>query len=87
MLADKARGRLYTGVTSDLKKRIYEHKTKLFGGFTARHGIDKLVWFEGCELMETAIRREKSLKHWRREWKIRLIETVNPDWKDLYDEP
>ena len=84
MLADKARGTLYLGVTSDLKRRIYEHKAKLFDGFTAKNDIALLVWFEYHDSMECAIRREKSLKRWQRKWKCRLVETTNPEWKDLY---
>lgn len=85
MLADGFRGTLYTGVTSDLEKRVYEHKTKHFAGFSAKHGVDRLVWFEAHDSMEAAIRREKSLKRWRREWKLRMIEKANPEWEDLYD--
>ena len=85
MLADKARGTLYIGVTSDLKMRIFEHKAKHFGGFTAENDIAALVWFEHHNSMEHAIRREKTLKRWRRTWKCRLVETANPEWKDLYD--
>ena len=84
ILADKPRGSLYTGVTSEPKKRVFEHKSKLFSGFTAKHDIDKLVWFEGHDSMESAIHRKKALKRWRREWKLQLIELRNPDWKDLY---
>ncbi len=78
------RGTLYVGVTSDLLKRIWEHKTKAVAGFTARYGVDRLVWFEIHETAESAIRREKQLKEWRRDWKMNLIEHDNPHWIDLY---
>ncbi|WP_339812294.1 GIY-YIG nuclease family protein [uncultured Imperialibacter sp.] len=76
----------YTGVTSDLIARVYEHKTKAHpGSFTAKYNIDKLVYFEPFHSIEEAIAREKQVKKYRREKKIALIEGLNPEWKDLYD--
>ena len=71
-------------MTSDLVKRIYQHKNKMIPGFTSRYGVTDLVWFETCEDALAAIEREKELKKWRRAWKIRLIEESNPQWRDLY---
>jgi putative endonuclease len=84
LLASKKHGTLYLGVTNDLVRRVYEHRTKAVAGFSARYGIDKLVWFEIHYTAEAAITREKELKKWRRDWKIRLIEESNPEWVDLY---
>ena len=84
LLASKRHGTLYLGVTNDVVRRVYEHRTKAVGGFTTRCGVDKLVWFEIYENAATAIAREKELKKWRRDWKIRLIEEQNPGWSDLY---
>jgi putative endonuclease len=84
LLASGLRGTLYVGVTSDLLKRIWEHKTKAAPGFTARYGIDRLVWYECHENAEAAIRREKQIKEWKRDWKFNLIERDNPHWLDLY---
>ncbi|MGH7095632.1 MAG: GIY-YIG nuclease family protein, partial [Stellaceae bacterium] len=84
MLASRLRGTLYIGVTSDLLKRVWEHKQKAVPGFTARYGVDRLVWFEVHTTAESAIRREKQMKEWRRDWKINLIERENPLWEDLY---
>jgi putative endonuclease len=84
LLASGLRGTLYVGVTSDLPKRVWEHKIKAVPGFTARYGVDHLVWFEVHETAEGAIRREKQLKEWKREWKMNLIERDNPYWNDLY---
>lgn len=86
ILASKRRGTLYIGVTSDLKKRIYEHKNNLVDGFTKRYGVHQFVYYEVTEDVESAITREKRMKKWRRQWKIELIENNNPDWKDLYDD-
>ena len=77
---------IYTGVTNDLIRRIYEHKNHLSGGFTAKYNIDKLVYYEIYEDEITAIQREKNLKHYKREWKIALIDKFNPQWSDLYSE-
>jgi putative endonuclease len=84
MLASKKHGTLYLGVTNDLVRRVYEHRTKAVEGFTKRYAVDKLVWFEIHDNVEAAITREKELKKWRRDWKIRLIEEQNPEWVDLY---
>jgi putative endonuclease len=78
-------GTLYIGVTSDLVKRIWQHKNKIFEGFTTEYGIDQLMWFEQHSNAEAAITREKQLKKWRRAWKIELIQATNPGWQDLYD--
>ena len=75
---------LYIGVTSNLVQRIYQHKSKLISGFSAKYNLNKLVYFEVYEDMENAIVREKRLKVWKREWKNRLINECNPSWKDLY---
>ena len=85
ILANKRSGTLYIGVTSDLVKRIWEHKNNMVEGFTKRYHIHQLVWYELHESMETAIIREKRLKDWERAWKLELIESKNPDWLDLYD--
>ena len=84
ILASKRNGTLYIGVTSDLVKRIWEHKNNIIGGFTKRYGVHQLVWYEIHETMEFAITREKRLKEWKRAWKLKLIERGNPDWEDLY---
>jgi len=84
ILASKKNGTLYIGVTSDLVKRIYEHKSGLVEGFTNKYAIHDLVYFETTECVESAITREKQLKKWNRAWKISLIEKSNPVWKDLY---
>ena len=84
MLASKPHGTLYIGVTSDLVKRVWLHKGDLAEGFTRKYKVHRLVWFEPCETMNTAIAREKNLKNWKRAWKIELIEKSNPGWRDLY---
>jgi putative endonuclease len=84
LLASKKHGTLYLGVTNDLVRRVYEHRTKAVRGFTRRYGVNKLVWFEIHDTAEAAITREKELKKWRRDWKVRLIEESNPAWDDLY---
>ena len=85
ILASKRNGTLYVGVTSDLVKRTWEHKQDLAEGFTRKHGVKTLVYFEVHESPEAAITREKQIKKWERAWKIRLIEKDNPDWDDLYE--
>ncbi|QBY03996.1 GIY-YIG nuclease family protein [Thalassotalea sp. HSM 43] len=77
---------IYVGVTSNLIQRIYQHKQKLDKGFSKRYNLDKLVYFEIYDDMESALYREKRLKRWQRNWKERLIRKVNPEWKDLYQE-
>jgi putative endonuclease len=84
ILASKRNGTLYVGVTSNLVKRIWEHKNDLVEGFTKRYGIHNLVWYEVHETMESAIQREKRVKEWKRAWKLELIESFNPEWQDLY---
>jgi putative endonuclease len=84
MLANKPRGTLYIGVTSDLIARIWQHKNDLVEGFSEQYQVHTLVYFEIHETMLTAIEREKQLKKWNREWKIKLIEEFNADWVDLY---
>ena len=84
LLASKKHGTLYLGVTNDIVRRVHEHRTKAVQGFTKRYSVDKLVWFEMYEGALAAIAREKELKKWRRDWKIRLIEEENPGWVDLY---
>ena len=85
LLASRKHGTLYLGVTNDLIRRVYEHKNKIVPGFTSRYGVDRLVWYECYDDPTTAIAREKELKKWRRDWKIRLIEEDNSDWADRYD--
>jgi len=84
ILASGWNGTLYVGVTSDLMKRIVEHQGDLVEGFTKRHRVHHLVWFERHQTMESAILREKAIKAWKRNWKIELIEADNPKWSDLY---
>ena len=86
ILFSKPNGTLYIGVTTDLVRRVFEHKSKVVKGFTQRYGVDKLGYYEIFESLENAIMREKYLKGKKREFKIRLIEDFNPQWKDLYDE-
>jgi putative endonuclease len=84
ILASGKNGTLYTGVTSDLVRRIWEHKNNVNPGFTQRYGVHTLVWFEIHPTMESAIKREKNIKEWKRKWKLDLIEKENKDWNDLY---
>jgi putative endonuclease len=86
MLASKRNGTLYVGVTSNLPQRVWQHKNDLVEGFTRRYGIHALVWYEVHETMENAIAREKTIKEWKRQWKIDLIEAMNPEWRDLYED-
>jgi putative endonuclease len=83
-MASRKHGTLYLGVTNDLVRRVYEHKTHAVPGFTSRYDIHLLVWFECYDDPTTAITREKEIKKWRRDWKINLIERTNPNWDDLY---
>jgi putative endonuclease len=85
ILPSARNGTLYIGVTSNLGKRIWEHKIKAIYGFTKKFNVDRLVHFEAFDYVESAIRREKALKKWNRAWKLRLIEESNPDWEDLYE--
>jgi putative endonuclease len=84
LLASRRHGTLYLGITRDLVRRVHEHKSHEVRGFSARYAVDRLVWFEVYDHPTDAIAREKLLKKWRRDWKIRLIEEQNPDWRDLY---
>ena len=85
ILASKPYGTLYAGVTSDLVKRVYQHKGDFVSGFTSQYGVHRLVWYEQHHDVEQAITREKQIKKWKRRWKIELIEKANPYWRDLYD--
>lgn len=85
-LASQRNGTLYVGVTSDLVKRIWQHKNDLVEGFTKAYRVHTLVWYEPHETMESAIGREKNIKAWKRLWKLELIEEINPGWDDLYDQ-
>lgn len=85
ILASRRNGTLYTGVTNDLARRIYEHKNDLSEGFTKRYGVHLLVWFEAHENINAAIQRETRIKRWNRAWKLKLIERDNPKWDDLYE--
>jgi putative endonuclease len=84
LLASRRHGTLYLGVTNNIVRRVYEHKHKLVLGFSARYGVDRLVWYEAHADVTAAIRREKKIKKWRRDWKIALIEADNPEWQDLF---
>ena len=86
ILASKRNGTLYVGVTSDLIKRVWEHKNKLVKGFTEKYRVDKLVYYEVHADAENAIIREKQIKKWNQLWKLRLIEEENPKWNDLFEE-
>ena len=86
ILASRKNGTLYVGVTSDLIKRVWEHKNKLVEGFTKKYNTDKLVYFEQTSDVESAISREKRLKKYNRKWKLELIGKANPEWRDLYSE-
>jgi putative endonuclease len=85
LLASRKHGTLCLGVTNDLIRRVYQHKSKALAGFTAKYGVNRLVWFETHDDVIAAISREKEIKKWRRDWKIILIETGNPDWRDLWE--
>jgi putative endonuclease len=84
LLSSKPNGTLYVGSTSDLVRRVWEHKIKAVPGFTAKHGVDRLVWYEMHESLAVAAQRERRIKEWKRLWKIQLIEKDNPHWIDLY---
>ena len=86
IMASKKDGVLYVGITNDLVRRVYEHRNDLTKGFTSRYYVHRLVYFEETDDIGAAIDREKQLKKWKRDWKIRLIEKENPEWDDLYDE-
>ena len=84
ILASRRNGTLYVGVTSNLPERVWQHRNDLVEGFTSRYGVHDLVWFEVHETMESAIGREKAIKEWKRAWKVKLIEEMNPYWRDLF---
>ena len=86
IMASNRNGTLYIGVTSDLIARVWQHKNNVVEGFTKTHAVHQLVWYEAHENMASAISREKSLKKWNRIWKLRLIEQLNPEWQDLYEQ-
>jgi putative endonuclease len=86
IMASKKNGTLYIGVTNNLLRRVWQHKNDIHDGFTKKYAVHRLVWYEGTPDIEEAVRREKQMKKWRRQWKIHLIEEKNPNWDDLYDE-
>lgn len=86
MLASRQNGTLYTGVTNNLARRVHEHRSKTASGFTKRHGVTRLVYYDTFEAPDEAIAFEKRLKRWPRSWRIQTIEKMNPDWLDLYEE-
>jgi putative endonuclease len=86
ILASSRNGTLYIGVTSDLPKRVYEHKYGIIDGFTKKYNVHILVYYEAHDNIEEAITREKQIKKWERAWKMRLIEEMNPEWDDLYEQ-
>jgi putative endonuclease len=86
ILTNKKKGTLYIGVTSDLIKRVYQHRAHAVDGFSNQYNTTRLVYFETCDEILTAIAREKQLKKWNRAWKIELIEESNPEWRDLYED-
>jgi len=86
IMASGRNGTLYTGITSNLPKRVWEHREGLADGFTKEYGVKQLVWYEVCEEPLVAIAREKQIKKWNRGWKLKLIEQKNPEWRDLFTE-
>jgi putative endonuclease len=86
ILANIRNGTLYVGSTTDLVKRIWEHKNKVIPGFTAKYNVDQLVYYEAHQDIMEAARRERRLKNWCRKWKLNIIEQFNPEWRDLYEE-
>lgn len=86
IVTNKVRGTLYIGMTGNLPHRMWQHRTQALPGFTDRYNLTRLVWFETHQGFLAAIQREKTLKHWKRDWKIALIEGVNPGWRDLWDD-
>jgi putative endonuclease len=85
IMTNRPNGTLYLGVTNDIARRAYEHREGLVAGFTKRYGLKRLVWYEVHESIVVAIQREKTMKHWPRRWKVRLILALNPKWDDLYE--
>ena len=86
VMANKRNGTIYIGVTNDLARRVYEHRNKLIKGFTSRYGLRMVVYYEVHQSILTALQRETSLKRWPRKWKLDLIESMNPQWRDLYED-
>ena len=86
IMTNRSNGTLYVGVTNDIGRRAFEHRSGLIDGFTKRYGLKRLVYMERYEDIGSAIQRERNMKHWPRAWKVRLILDANPDWRDLYDE-
>ena len=84
-MTNRPNGILYVGVTNDIARRAWEHREGVVDGFTKRYGLKRLVWFEPHESIVAAIQREKTMKHWPRAWKVRVILAANPEWNDLYD--
>ncbi|MEO1240020.1 MAG: GIY-YIG nuclease family protein [Pseudomonadota bacterium] len=85
IMASRRNGTIYIGVTSDLQKRVWEHREGKIEGFTKKYGCKMLVWFEPYDTIEAAITRERQMKEWKRSWKLRVIEENNPDWDDLFE--
>ena len=85
IMTNRPNGTLYLGVTNDIARRAYQHREELAEGFTRRYGLKRLVWCEPHESITGAIQREKTMKHWPRAWKVRLILSLNPEWDDLYE--
>ena len=85
IMTNRPNGTLYVGVTSDLARRVWEHREGVIKGFTKKYGLRRLVWTERHEDIQAAIQREKNIKHWSRTWKVRLILAANPEWDDLYE--
>jgi putative endonuclease len=85
LMASGKNGTLYVGVTNDLVRRVYEHRTGSVAGFTSRYAVNRLAWFESTSSVEAAIKKEKQIKNWKRAWKVALIEKGNPQWLDLYN--
>jgi putative endonuclease len=86
IMASQRNGTIYLGVTSDLPKRVFEHRQGLFEGFTKKHGCKLLVWYEGYDDIQEARATERRMKNWNRQWKLKRIERMNPDWRDLWDD-
>ena len=84
ILTSRPHGTLYIGMTNDLSRRVFEHRERVKKGFTDTYDVVRLVWYESHPMAMSAIQREKQIKKWRRDWKIRMIEEINPDWSDLY---
>jgi putative endonuclease len=86
IMSNRPNGVLYVGVTSDLARRVYEHREGIYRGFTQSHNLKMLIYYEHYDDIRQAIQREKNIKHWSRSWKVQLIHTLNPTWRDLYDD-